>query len=105
MPFHVHCILIGVEMGVLQGIVPPLVAEHSLGNGSAGDLVEMGGGGMSEQVGMEAFINAEAVRGGPEDILQNSRRDAFFTGGEKERAFIKVKPGNIGVTLGPGVKK
>ena len=59
-------------MGVLQGIVPPLVAEHSLGDGSAGDLVEMGGGGMAEKVGVEAFIYAEVVRGGAEDILQCS---------------------------------
>ena len=95
MALHVHRILIGIEVGVLQGIVPPLVAEHSLGDGSTCDLVEMGGSGMAEKVSMEAFINAEAVCGGSKNILQDSRRDAFFSGGEKERAFIKVKPGSI----------
>ena len=45
--------------------------------GGAGHAVEMGCGGMSEQMSMEVLMNATTVRSAAKDILQGSGRYTF----------------------------
>ena len=57
-------------MGVLIGIFSMTVTEHMLCDGGAGHAVEMGCGGMSEQMSMKMFIDTAIVRDAAKDILQ-----------------------------------
>ena len=64
-------------MGVFIGIFSMTVAEYMLSDGGAGHAVEMGCGGMSEQMSMKMFIDTAIVRDPAKDILQGSSRYAF----------------------------
>ena len=64
-------------MGILIRIFSMTVTEHMLCDGGAGHTVEMGCGGMSEQMSGEVLINATTVRSAAKDILQGSGRYAF----------------------------
>ena len=57
-------------MGVLIGVFSKVVAEDVLGNGGSCHAVEMGCGGVPEQMGMEMFIDAARVCDIAEDVLQ-----------------------------------
>ena len=57
-------------MGILIRIFSMTVTEHMLCDGGAGHTVEMGCGGMSEQMSMEVLMNATTICDGSEDILQ-----------------------------------
>ena len=66
-------------MGVSQCICPKGVAKDMLGNVDARDLVQMSGGRMTKQPGVEFFIDAHAIGGCSEDVLKGSRRYSFFS--------------------------
>ena len=57
-------------MGVLISVCSLTVTEHMLSDGGAGHTVEMGCGGVSEQMSMEVLTNATSVSNAAEDILQ-----------------------------------
>ena len=69
--------MIRVEVGILIRIFSLTVPEHMLSEGGAGHTVEMGCGGMSEQMRMEVLMNATTVRNAAKDILQGPGRYAF----------------------------
>ena len=77
-------------MCVFEGVGPAAVAEHVLSNVGAGDLVQMGCGGVTKQPGVQFFIDTELIGCGTEDILQGARRDAFFAFGYEQRSFFAV---------------
>ena len=73
-------------MCILQSIVAALVAKDSLSDSSPCNLVEMGSGCVAKQARMEAFVYAKLIYYGSKDLLEYSRRDAFFSDGKKEWA-------------------
>lgn len=73
MHFHINRVMVWIEMRVCHGVFSAGVAEHMLGNLSAGHAVQMGGGGVPEKMGVQAFVNADAVGGASKDVLQGSR--------------------------------
>jgi len=75
-------------VGVFFGVGSLAVTEHMLCNLDPGHLIKMGCGRMTEQPGMQLFINTELICRGSEDILEGARGDAFFSFGDKQRSFI-----------------
>ncbi len=59
--FHVRGILIRIEMCVFKGVCPAAMTQHVLSDVDAGNPVQVGGGGMPKQPGMQLFIDPELV--------------------------------------------
>ena len=64
-------------MGVFIGVFSKTVSENVLGDACSGHAIEMGCGGMSEQMGMEVFMDTACVGNIAKDILQGPRGYAF----------------------------
>ena len=64
-------------MGVFIGIFSETVSENLLGDACSCHAIEMGCGGMSEQMGMEMFMDIATIGNIAKDILQGPRGDAF----------------------------
>ena len=64
-------------MCVFMGIFSKAVSENLLGNACSGHAIEMGCGGMSEQMRMEMFMDIATIGNIAKDILQGPRGDAF----------------------------
>jgi len=56
-------------MGVFIGIFSKTVSENVLGDACSGHAIEMGCGGMSEEMGMEVFMDTASVGNIAKDIL------------------------------------
>ena len=64
-------------MCVFMGIFSKTVSENLLGDACTCHAIEMGCGGMPEQMGMEMFMDIATIGNIAKDILQGSRGDAF----------------------------
>ena len=59
MSFHVNRVLIRIKMGVFQGVLSSAMAQYKLGDRCSCNFVEVGSGSMSEQMGVEMFIDTD----------------------------------------------
>jgi len=63
MSFHIFGIMIGVKMGIFICVFPLRMAEYMLGDGGSGYAIELCCGGMSEEVGVQVFLDGKTVGG------------------------------------------
>ena len=75
-------------MGVFQSIGSTAVPKDLLCDFDSGSFVQMGGGRMPEQPGVELLVDGELIGRSAEDVLQSTWRDALFTLGEQKRPFF-----------------
>jgi len=64
-------------MGVFMGVFSKTVPENLLGDACSCHAIEMGCGGMPEQMGIEMFMDIATIGNIAKDILQGPRGDAF----------------------------
>ena len=59
---HIDRIMIRIKMDIFHSVLSAGMTKHMLRNRSPGHLIHMSCGRMTEKMGMQMFVNADAVR-------------------------------------------